>query len=483
MKQPSIPSLVLAGALALGVSGTAFAQSNDALLDALVRKKVLSAGEAEDIRVELANERVESDNSKLSLSKSVSELKLGGDLRLRYQYDNRKERDVTPWGPGAGFPNHGKQRSRERFRLRLNADFKLTDQFFGGVTLQTGGSADSANQTFGNGFGNYDIFLSRAFVGWQPTEGLTFLGGKVSNPFYTTDLVWDGDINPSGAVEIIDFHKLFGGGVAEEVVTTTDGKQVVTSTTTKVSEPAWFLSLRAGQFIFSDNDEDAFDNDASDDAWLFVTQLVGGYQFNKNTKLTLGPGFMVYNAAEIKSAPNETAFYNNGTVPTGAARDLAIITAPGDFQFKIAGVKTKILWDFAYNANGGKRATEIYGMNGVLGTSGHSSRDDIAWLAGFQIGENKKKGDLSFLANYRQTGMSAVDPNLNDSDFALGQLNSQGWKVGLAYNLTDFAVVGATYMNASRLRKDYVGGQATGNQKLAYLNSVDLFQLDLNVKF
>jgi len=52
-------------------------------------------------------------------------------------------------------------------------------------------------------------------------------------------------------------------------------------------------------------------------------------------------------------------------------------------------------------------------------------------LLGVVLGENKKKGDISVSANYRQTGLTAVDPNLNDSDFGKSKLNTEGFKVGL----------------------------------------------------
>ena len=114
--------------------------------------------------------------------------------------------------------------------------------------------------------------------------------------------------------------------------------------------------------------------------------------------------------------------------------------------------------------------------------SGHSSRDDVAWLAGVQVGENKKAGDWSVVSNFRQTGLGAVDPNLNDPNFALGYLNMQGIKVGAAYNLTDFCIGAITYYDAWNLR-NITGGDATGGQKVASMNAVQVFQVDLNIKF
>ncbi len=471
MTKKRLHAWTIIGATLLSLAPTLQAQGDSAaLLDALVRKKILTLQEAEEVRAELVRENAASTAEKIKMRSSVTELSLYGDLRLRYQYDQRRTTLQPPVSDsGSLFAGHGAQRSRERFRLRLNADFKLGSNFFGGVQLQTGQAADSANQTFSGGFANYNIYISRAFLGWKPVEGVILIGGKQENPFYTTDLVWDADINPEGIVEKVEFHELFS------------------------AKKPWELSLVAGQFFFYDHNEDGSDNDV----WLFAGQLVGSYRFANGVRVTVAPGYMTYTGGQLYGMQNETPFNNTDTVVEGASRYLSIITAPGDISFRIAGVKTRVLWDFAYNTDGNRRGTKLYGLTadlrkvrdgkgktvGYTGAGSHSSRDNIAWLAGVQVGENKKKGDASLFFNYRQTGLTSVDPNLNDSDFAFGQLNTQGFKVGAAYNLTDFCVIGLTYYDAWALRKGLIGGQATRDNKLAYLDKVRIFQADLNLKF
>ena len=120
----------------------------------------------------------------------------------------------------------------------------------------------------------------------------------------------------------------------------------------------------------------------------------------------------------------------------GETRQLSILTAPGDISFKLGGLKTKLYWDFAYNIGGEGRFDDIYQLrtgNPVTDAyRGYETRDGIAWLVGFQLGETKK-GRLAGLFNYRETGIASIDPNLNDSDFALGELNTRGFKLELAY--------------------------------------------------
>jgi hypothetical protein len=481
MRKLLIPVLALITAFAPSAS----AEENRALLDLLVRKKVITEKESDQVAAELAKESADSSANKIVLSSAVSELKLGGDLRLRYQYDNR-DSQVDPPGIGSDEDRSptGAQRSRYRFRLRLNAEFKLGENWFGGVQLQTSNAADSGNQTFENGFADYDIFISRAFAGWK-NDWLRVVGGKQANPIYTTDLVWDPDIDPQGLTESVRFHKLFQPEV-EEGGFSKDGKAIAS----KKFESPWELTLNLAQFVYDDNLENSFDNDASDDAFIFVAQLVGSYKISKGLKATIAPGVMLFNAADLSGFVNENSFGGGDGAPgvSGETRKLTILTAPGDLAFKIAGIATKIYWDFAYNTQGQERFDDIYGLFVPdSATSGfhsfHTPVDDFAWLIGIQLGQLKKGGDWQFNLNWRQTGISSVDPNLNDSDFALGELNTRGIKTSLFYSLTEAVNLGATYQYAWNLRDNLFGGQATGGAAIADSNVVQVFQFDINVKF
>ena len=70
---------------------TAHAQSkgDQALLDALVRKGVLTEKEATEISAETANQVAPTPAPKVQVGDWVKELKLSGDLRIRNQWDER----------------------------------------------------------------------------------------------------------------------------------------------------------------------------------------------------------------------------------------------------------------------------------------------------------------------------------------------------------------------------------------------------------
>jgi hypothetical protein len=482
------------------------AADDSALLKILVRKGVLTEKEALNIQAEsqeqAATEKAVSSASKLKLSDSISELKLYGDLRMRYRYDNR-DFQVDPPGIGNDKDHSpsSNQRSRWQFRLRLNADFKLGPDWFGGVELSTNYASDSGNQTFQDGFSKYPIFISKAYLGYNAADWLTVALGKQPNPFYSTELVWDPDISPAGFTQRLSLTNLFAPKAAADGYAK-DGKTLASATPEK---SPWDITLVAGQLFFDDNaesggrDPGTRDNDATTDAYLFETQLITSYRFNKTTKLTIAPAWLIYNAASFTTNStltnafgdvNDNSFKDTALV-SGATRHLNIIQAPGDLSFALGRVPAKFYWDFAYNTEGKSRAEDIYRLVDVLprldgGTdirSQHRTADDFAWLVGLQLGENKKKGDLSFFANYRRTGISSVDPNLNDSDFALAELNTHGYKLSLAYNLADFAEVRASWSQAWNIRRNLTQGEATSGNAIADANAAEVLMLDLTVKF
>jgi hypothetical protein len=515
MLKPIHLASAVAAALALSAVPAAHADENDVLLKVLVRKGILTQDEAAAVKAEVAKEKAKeakiaaksapvstSDDgmmSKLDISKSVDKLKLYGDLRLRYQYDDKDQQLFIPDGSKSNDVDRspsGAQQSRWRFRLRLGADITLTDQWSAGVELSTAKASDTGNQTYENGFDDYEIFISKAFLRWDPNKALTFIGGKMTNPFYTTDLVWDSDITPTGVAEIIRFDQLFADEVEEEVGYSKDGKTFASKAVK--SERNWELSLVAGQFLFDDNNENNFDNDESTDAYLFQTQLVGSYKFDGGVKVTVAPGWLVENAGSATGLTNTNPFNDNPNV-SGATRNINLLLFPGDVSFKLGDLKAKFYWDFAYNIEGRKRTEDIYNLvslrNGFGEQSdddiadpddfdkGHSPQDDFAYLVGIQLGENKKEGDWSFRADWRQTGIAAVDPNLNDSDFAAGELNTRGLKLGLAYNFTDFAIGAITYYHGWNIRNDLIGGEVTGGNAIGDANTSRVLQVDLTVKF
>ena len=494
MIKRALPMLTLAAVLA-SINMTAHAQSkgDQALLDALVRKGVLTDKEATEISAETAKEVTTPPANKIQVGDWVKELKLSGDLRIRNQSDQHTQMILT--NPLLGNQDPNIQRDRWRFRLRLNADFKLEGNFFGGVQLSTDDNraADTKNATYTGGYDNYAIYISRAFMGWNPMPGLTFIAGKQPNPFYTTDLVYDPEVDPSGLVERIDFDKFFNLSFGEPVrAEGKGGKEPVTSPA-PAPGVSLELSLIAGQFIFQNNNADSGNTQLKWDAYQFQEQLLARLHIGDKLTISFAPGFLSYNNASSGGTPGPhgtivppvamtgQTFDNGGTLNNSlpfpvTQRDLNIVLAPGDITYKLFKKPLSLYWDFAYNFSGNDRFNRDYGplfshyfyvgKSASPSFSGQwqpSLSDSLAWLVGLRYGENKKAGDFSISADYRQVGISSIDPNLNSSNFALSNLNTEGWEFNVAYNFTDFLTGVLTLYYSDALTKNLYGGYATGN--------------------
>jgi hypothetical protein len=92
-------------------------------------------------------------------------------------------------------------RQRLQVRARLAMDAKLSDDTSVGLRLSTGSATsgpNSASQTLGTGFNRFSLTLDRAFLRWEPRQDLRLLGGRIANPYFSTDLVWPDDVSLDG---------------------------------------------------------------------------------------------------------------------------------------------------------------------------------------------------------------------------------------------------------------------------------------------
>jgi hypothetical protein len=504
------------------LAATGVRADDSALLDVLVKKGILTQKEADKLAAEVDKEPVQSQTnsleSRLKIGDWVQELDLYGDMRFREAYSTYAVQ-LPPDNSGKFDKNI--QRQRLRFRLRLDAAFKLADNFFGGVELSTSDNrnGNTVNATYTSGFDNYNIYISRAFIGWAPIDGLTFVVGKQNNPFYTTELNWQPDMGPTGLVERFDFHRLFGwisGG--EPVGYSKEGKA-------PPPPPAqggfpFELSLIAGQFIFYNNNADSSISFNKTDSFMFDTQLLGKVKlFGDAVAFTLGPQIQIWNNAGLgptgvlangqpNPATSTTATAATGTGAYGTlnnaaafpiiTRDEFYIQTPGDITFRLANIPVAIYWDTSYNVWGPQRFTDVYGplfadvtYHGKSTTPIFSNpvtpsfKDYFAWLVGVKVGQNRKAGDVSLLVDYRQVGIASADPNINSDDFNLSYLNAAGWRASIAINVTDFAVFQVTGWFANNLSRNLYGGYATSPSlfPLANANSSQVVYVDFAVRF
>ena len=174
------------------------AQDAGALLDLLVRKKIISDQDAEEVRAELTKEAASTAAGKWKMSTPITELEIYGDARMRYEYrGGQVPSNVTP------NPRDWQERERERYRLRIGLRGSLADDWFFGVRLETSTNPRSTNVTFGDDtpstLGNAPfaknsdgINVGQAYIGYRGFQDTTLTVGKMPNPLITTldDVGW-----------------------------------------------------------------------------------------------------------------------------------------------------------------------------------------------------------------------------------------------------------------------------------------------------
>jgi len=116
--------VLIAVTVSLTLSGTiARAQDAGALLDLLVKKKLITDQEAEEVRGELTRDAATTAAGKWKISAPVTELEIYGDARMRYEVRTGQAGlpdRITPVGENT-------QRDSARYRLRLGLRGTLMD--------------------------------------------------------------------------------------------------------------------------------------------------------------------------------------------------------------------------------------------------------------------------------------------------------------------------------------------------------------------
>jgi hypothetical protein len=199
MKQTPLKRTLLAVAAVTSAAcaTTGQAQSSDGLLNKLIEKGIITKDEAKAFKAESAGGFDKAYQAKSGMPDWVTSLKMGGDLRLRYE---------GIYADSGDFPD----RARFRYRLRPTITAVLKDNFEVGVRLTSseasggfGGDPISGNTSFSDNGSKKFLYIDMAYGKWTALNNadwtLALTGGKMENPlhFPGTD-VFDKDYTPEG---------------------------------------------------------------------------------------------------------------------------------------------------------------------------------------------------------------------------------------------------------------------------------------------
>jgi hypothetical protein len=481
--------------------------SSDPLMNALIRKGILTQEEAAQVRSEMtssaSNEVQKLPASKWKISEGVKSIGLYGDARLRYEY----RRADNPLVLG---PNNYDQSPRDRFRysLRFGIKGELYDQFSYGMRLETGPNPRSPWLTFGdssNGSttpsskGGASIYLGQMFVKWQPEKWAELTVGKMPMPLYTTPMVWDPDICPEG------FFEKFNVDIGPANV---------------------FASF--GQFVYENPAANPALTFYASDVFLTAWQIGATVNIDKDVSLKVAPVFYTYTGLGSTNGvfglvgqypytgqsdptggvPNLTS---NGGIPiTGSQyynqsgiNDLLILEIPAELNFKILGTPLgplhgRFFGDFSLNLQGNRRSLHAFQSAG--GVIKRNFTDEFkAYQFGFGIGDEgpvygptqglvygstSKKKTWESRVYWQHVEQYALDVNLLDSDYFEGRANLEGIFAAFSYSFTDSMIGTLRYGYARRINKSL--GTGGSNNDLPLINPIDgyrIAQIDLTMRF
>lgn len=416
----------------------------------------------------------------------VNRFKFSGDFRLRAQRDDFAETNTAN-----AYPNYLRWNSRGtltaindftdyynttetddqlriRFRFNMQAEVNNTTKVVARLTTGTTTNPVSTNQTLGNSNRHDNVVLDRVYMNYTNLDkDLNFLGGRMPNPFLSTDLVWDDDLN-------------FDGVAVRWLPSNTRAFQL---------QPSMFHPFATlGAFPLKKFDL------RTDDRWLYGAQLGFNWDFNDQSRLDVGLAYYYFkNIAGIKNTANSTA--NNDTAPDFLQKgntlyDILNDADPNTFLYALAAeyklIDLIFRWDLAqfspthviftadYVKNIGYNRDEIIarttGSTVVVNGTDLSERNKgylyklaVGWLYIAKI------NDWQAYVAYKHLERDAVVDAFTDSDFLLGGTDAKGYILGFSYGLAEDTALSLRYLSA-----DAIDGAPLG---------VDTFQLDLNLKF
>jgi hypothetical protein len=435
---------------------------------------------------------------------------------MRYEY---READ-TP--PGARI-----ELERGRFALRLGLRGDLFDDFYFGFRLETSSNPRSPWVTYGSssptpfGKSSNGINLGQAYIGWRPGGSGGWLDltlGQMPNPLYTTPMVWDPDLNPTGAAERFkytvgnaDLFATFGQFLYQD-----NGPGYVSSTLMPYlfspgssrqqtsTDTSFLLAWQGGvTYRFNENISAKAAGTVYDYIGL-VTNLITAANSGGVGDTFIGEG--AFGGTNSATPVNGLTSENGVSYNQVGVNNLLVLEVPAEVNFKIGKLNARFFEDYAYNLDGRERAQAavkaLAAQNKMqlspgkppLLSYGPQTHDVSAYQVGFAMGNGDslglvygsvaKKNTWEFRTYWQHVEQYALDPNLLDSDFFEGRGNEQGIYAGLAYAFTGNVIASFRYGYASRINKKLgTGGSNLDIPQLNPITQYHLLQFDLTVKF
>ncbi|MBA1380316.1 putative porin [Pseudomonas brassicacearum] len=440
----------------------------------------------------------------------VSRITFEGDVRLRNEsryYSGSNSNEIVDFaelnnsGPYDVNPRSGTQyppllNTREdrenmlRLRARMGLRAALSPQWTAAIRLGTGSDSSpvSTTQTLGGGFDKKDLWLDQGYLNYRPTKEWSFTGGRMPNPFMSTDLLYSNDLNFDGIAGSFN-HPLN-------------------------RDLAVFGTLGAFPVEYSSDSasSDGLNKEDSENKWLYGAQLganwafapdnsikgaLAYYQFDDIEGRRSNPCAIYDGAPACDSDETRPAFMQKGNTLMELRNLVPDPSAPTTSpQPQFVGLASEfnlldlnLVWDTLlfddlklrsqgnYLVNlgydeGKMRKRSAGALVNNVDENGDIESGDTAWMLQFTLGSSldlKKRGDWNLFAGYKHIEPDALPDGFNDSSFHLGGTNAKGYFLGGNYGIED-----NVFATARWLSSEEVYGAPF---------DIDVLQLELNTRF
>lgn len=424
----------------------------------------------EQIRTEVvAQARTEGWGDVNAVPSWVARLRWEGDLRLRYQGDLFAEGNALPATfalTGINLNNTTEDRHRLRLRARLGLTAQVTEGIAAGLRLTTGNTTDpvSTTQTLGTTANRYSLVLDRVFLRAEPRDWLSVSGGRIPNPFFSTDLVWDDDLNFEG------FAATLRAWPHAE----------------RAAKP--FLTLG----VFPLQEVESSRTNLARDKWLYAAQAGLDWRATAHARWRFGVAYYDYRNVSGLENPNPSVDGRfDATAPQFRQKgnSLFVIDADANNDGTLIDPIRGLASDYQLvNLTAMASLTHFDPLHVILSAdvvknigydqaamqrrmgANHAERT-LGWDFRLTVGRPAvaQAGDWQAFMGYRRLERDAVLDAFTDSDFRLGGTDAKGYYLGGQYGLHR-----NTWLSARWLSADAIDGLPL---------AVDVLQVDLNARF
>jgi hypothetical protein len=315
------------------------------------------------------------------------EIDFFGDLRLRYEIDNNRNKKFN----NQGEPNDD-NRHRGRYRLRFGLRYPIHEDLLFETRLRTGGEEEDPRDDdadMGDAWRVLDIGMDLLNLTYTPEwlDGIWIRAGKFNHIFETNpvmgSLIWDPDVNPDGAALGFSFQP--EEGVVES------------------------LSLAVGEYLSIEQDRD-------NEVLTFTAQAACRLALSDSLGAQAGVGYMGFS--------NPTPDGNTDLLDL----DRGNFLIPGDYysEFRIFDSFVALHFDV--------EEIPVVVSGEWIVNPGARINQDHGWTLGLAAGTLQEPGDVRAYYQYQEIEQDALFTPVARADFAsltnyAGSAAGVGWRV------------------------------------------------------